>query len=80
MSSMSVSGVGTGAYSQRQEVLTAPSQEEQDLAGAIRAEQESQPDLTEMMKDAREQAAEREKMFQIPKNSRRYGDAAMIAY
>lgn len=80
MSSMSVSGVGTGACSQRQEVLAAPSQEEQALAGAIRAEQESQPDLTEMMKDAREQAAEREKMFQIPKNSRRYGDAAMIAY
>ena len=80
MSSMSVSGVGTGACSQRQAVLAAPSQEEQDLAGAIRAEQESQPDLTEMMKDAREQAAEREKMFQIPKNSRRYGDAAMIAY
>ena len=80
MSGMSVSSVGTGAYSQRQEVLAAPSQEEQDLAGAIRAEQESQPDLTEMMKDAREQAAEREKMFQIPKNSRRYGDAAMIAY
>ena len=80
MSSMSVSGVGTGACSQRQAVLAAPSQEEQALAGAIRAEQESQPDLTEMMKDAREQAAERERMFQIPKNSRRYGDAAMIAY
>ena len=32
------------------------------------------------MKEAREQAEQREKMFQIPKNSRRYGDAAMTAY
>lgn len=79
MSGMSVSGTGAGAYGQRQ-TAAVPAREEQALAEALRAERESQPDLTEMMKEAREQADEREKMFQIPKNSRRYGDAAMIAY
>ena len=79
MSGMSVSGTGAGAYGQRQ-TAAVPAREEQALTEALRAERESQPDLTEMMKEAREQADEREKMFQIPKNSRRYGDAAMIAY
>ena len=47
---------------------------------ALREEREGQPDVAEMMKEAREKAAEREKMFKRPKSSRRYGDTTMIAY
>ena len=60
---------------------TSPANEEQQaLVDALREEQEGQPDLAEMMKEAREKAAEREDMFKLPKNSRRYGDTAIIAY
>lgn len=55
-------------------------EEQQALVDALREEQEDQPDLAEMMKEAREKAAEREDMFKLPKNSRRYGDTAIIAY
>ncbi len=55
-------------------------EEQQALVDALREEQEGQPDLAEMMKEAREKAAEREDMFKLPKNSRRYGDTAIIAY
>ena len=55
-------------------------EEQQALVDALREEQEDQPDLAEMMKEAREKAAEREEMFKLPKNSRRYGDTAIIAY
>lgn len=84
MSSMSVSGAGMSAcYQSPIAPQTSPQTaqgEETDIAQALREERERQPDLTEMMKEAREKAAEREKMFQIPKNSRRYGDAAITAY
>ena len=82
MSGMSISGVSSGAYYQSQAASgQAPAQEEQEsLAEALKREQESQPSLTEMMKEAKEKAAEREKMFQLPKNSRRYGDATVTAY
>lgn len=73
MSGMSVSGVGGSAW-------RTGGTEEQTLACTLRGEQESRPDLAEMMKEARERAAEREKMFKIPQNSRHYGDTAMIAY
>lgn len=73
MSGMSVSGVGGSAWK-------AAGTEEKTLDRTLREEQESRPDLAEMMKEAREKVAEREKMFKIPQNSRRYGDAAMIAY
>ena len=55
-------------------------EEQQALVDALREEQEGQPDLAEMMKEAREKAAEREEMFNLPKNRRRYGDTAIIAY
>jgi len=58
----------------------AVQEEHKALADALREEQASQPTLVEMMKEAREKAAERENMFQLPKNSRRYGEAAIIAY
>lgn len=71
---MGISGVSAGGYGQTMGQGAVPAAREE------RQEQDSSPDLNEMMKEAREQAAEREKMFQIPKNSRRYGDAAMTAY
>ncbi len=82
MIGMSVSGVSPSAYYQSQTASQAAPQAAQGdhIAQALQEERESRPTLTEMMKEAREKAAEREKMFQIPKNSRRYGDAAITAY
>lgn len=68
---MGVSGIGMGNYQ---------AQDGERLAQTLREQRASQPSLSEMMKDAREQAEQREKMFQIPKNSRRYGDAPVMAY
>ena len=84
MSGMSISGVGgavgyPGPAAARQPASPA-NEEQQALVDALREEQEDQPDLAEMMKEAREKAAEREEMFKLPKNSRRYGDTAIIAY
>lgn len=84
MSGMSISGVGgavgyPGPAAARQPASPA-NEEQQALVDALREEQEGQPDLAEMMKEAREKAAEREEMFKLPKNSRRYGDTAIIAY
>ena len=83
MSDMNVSVVGVSMYFQNPAAsgqTSAKQEEQQALADALKKEQESQPSLSEMMKDAREKAAEREKMFQLPKNSRRYGDTAIMAY
>jgi len=77
---MGVSGVGPSACYQDRTVPQAAQAEQANIAQALRAEQESQPSLAERMKEAREKAAEQEKRFQIPKNSRRYGDAAIMAY
>lgn len=84
MSGMSISGVGgavgyPGPAAARQPASPA-NEEQQALVDALREEQEGRPDLAEMMKEAREKAAEREEMFKLPKNSRRYGDTAIIAY
>jgi len=79
---MSISGVGQADYYQSQTTPgQAPAQEEHKaLADALREQEESQPTLVEMMQEAREKAAEREKMFKLPTNSQRYGDAAIMAY
>lgn len=81
---MSISGVGGAAGYPGPSAVRPPAspanEEQQALADALREEQEGQPDLAEMMKEAREKAAEREEMFKLPKNSRRYGDTAIIAY
>ena len=80
---MSISGVSTGSYypGQTASSQTAGVREEQKtLVDALREERDSQPDLVEMMKEAREKAAERAEALKLPKNSRRYGDAPMIAY
>ena len=83
---MGISGVSAGGYYQGQTApgqnvsgQTVPVLEEQDaLAGVL--EEEDRKTLTEMMKDAKEQAEQREKMFQQTRNNRRYGDAATLAY
>lgn len=81
MSGMNVSGVGTGTYHQGSAASgQAAGEKQQALADALRKKQESQPSLTEIMKEAREKAAKRENMFKLPKNSRRYGDAVIMAY
>ena len=83
MSGMSVSGVGASAYYPKPAAsgqAAAVQEEQKPLADALREEQESQPTLADMMKEAQEKAAGREKMFQLPKSSRRYGDAAILAY
>lgn len=81
MSGMRVSGIGTNTYYQSPASSgQAAGEEQQALAGALKREQESQTSLVEMVKEAREKAAEREKMFTLPKNSRRYGDTVIMAY
>ncbi len=84
MSGMSISGVGGAAGypgpSAGRPPASPANEEQQALVDALREEQEGQPDLAEMIKEAREKAAEREEMFKLPKNSRRYGDTAIIAY
>lgn len=74
---MNISGVGAGAYYQSQ---TAPAVQEEQKALAGVLEEEDRKTLSEMMKDAREQAEQREKMFRQTRNNRRYGDAAIMAY
>ena len=54
--------------------------EQRDLVELMREEQEKQPSLAEMMQEAREKAEEQSERFKLPKNSRRYGDAALTAY
>lgn len=88
MSGMSVSGIGSTACYQSQ---TAPKQappaareEQEALAGALKEQKDSQTSLTEMMKEAREKAEEaakkRDELLKKTRSSRRYGDAAMLAY
>lgn len=59
----------------------APIQEERKaLADAITEQEEDQKTLVEMMQEAKEKADKRKEQLKLPKNSRRYGDAAMLAY
>ena len=78
MSGMGISGVGEGYTG------ASSAKEQQALADKLRKERESQPTLPEMMKEAREKAAEaakrRDDMLKKTKSSRRYGDAAIMAY
>jgi len=47
---------------------------------SVRREGEDAPTLIEQMRQAREKAEERRERLQLPKSSRRYGDAPMEAY
>ncbi len=84
---MGISGIGAGGYypspavsGQNVSGQGVPQEEQQALADSLKEQEEDQKTLIEMMKEAKEQAAEREKMFKLPKNSRRYGDATIMAY
>ncbi len=81
---MVISGVSVNTYYQGQTAArcssTTQEAEGERLAAALREQKEERPNLSEMMKEAREQAAEREKILKLPKNSARYGDAPMMAY
>ena len=80
MSGMSVSGVSS--YSQSAPAQgAAPAQEERKaLTDALKEQEEDQKTLVEMMQEAREKAEKQKEQFKLPKNSRRYGDAPMLAY
>ena len=85
MGGISISGVSNVPYQRTQAPVRkeqgAPGQEEQKaLADALKEQEESRTSLAEMMKEAREQAEKRKEQFKLPKNSQRYGDAAMLAY
>lgn len=59
----------------------APVREEQKpLTGDLKEKEEEQKTLVEMMQEAREKAEQQKERFKLPKNSQRYGDAAMLAY
>lgn len=78
MSGMSAIGAA-GHYPGQQPAV--PSQEEQrELTAALREQEESRTDLSEMMKQAKEQADKRREQLNLPQNSQRYGDAAILAY
>lgn len=82
MSGINVSGVSAAGYYQNQVAADQVSvqNEQESLIEALRKKREEQPTLAEMMKEAKEKAAEREKMFQLPKSGQRYGDATVTAY
>ena len=74
---------GMGGMNMNQIMQQAKKMQE-SLAEALKREQDGQPDLAEMMKEAQEKAAEvakqRDDLLKKTKSSRRYGDAAIIAY
>ncbi len=76
---MGISGVSANGYSQTVG-YGATEEEGERLVAALREQRESQPSLTEMMKQAKERADERERMFKLTKNPARYGDAPIQAY
>ena len=88
MSGMNISGVSSGAYYQNQTMAgqTAGSAQEErkTLAEDLQKEQEEQPTLVDMMREAREKAEaatkKRDELLKRTKSSRRYGDAAIVAY
>ena len=81
---MGISAVGANGYYQEQTVSsqnasgqTAPTRGEQDVLAGV--PEEDRKTLSEMIKEAREQTEQREKMLQQTKTHRRYGDAAILA-
>ena len=85
---MGISAVSAGGYSQSQAVPgqgAAPTQEEQKaLADALKEQEDDQKTLVDMMQEAREKAEaaakKRDEMLKKTRSSRRYGDAAIMAY
>lgn len=81
---MGISGVSSAVGYQSQAAVSRGSSgqetEGERLAAALREERESQPTLTEMMKEAKERSEERERMLKLTKSNARYGDAPIQAY
>ena len=75
---MGISSVG-GCQAAVQQTVPSRQTDGEQLAQALREQRASQPTLSDMMQEAREQAAKREELFKIPKNSRRYGDSTILA-
>lgn len=83
---MGISGVSAGGYDPGQTAPgqeAAPTREGKALADALKEQEDGQKTLVEMMKEAREKAdaaaKKRDEMLKRTK-SRRYGDAAIMAY
>lgn len=89
---MGISGISAGGYylgqtapNQNAPGQAAPTQEEQKaLADALKEQEDDQKTLVDMMQEAREKAEaaakKRDEMLKKTKSSRRYGDAAIMAY
>lgn len=82
MGGMSVSGVSPYIQGQSMSTQGAASvqEERKALADALKEQEEDQKTLVEMMQEAREKAEKRKEQLKLPKNSQRYGDAAIMAY
>ena len=80
MSSMSVSGVSPYGQSVPAQGAAPVQEEQKALADALKEQEEDQKTLVEMMQEAKEKADKRKEQLKLPKNSRRYGDAAILAY
>ena len=83
---MGISGVSASGYYQVQAASSQGSvpEERKALTDVLREEQDSQSDLTEMMKEARERVEEakkkRDELLKKTRSGRRYGDSAILAY
>lgn len=76
---MGVSGVSAAGYWPVQSSGGSEAEGER-IAAALREQRENQPNLSEMMKEAKQRSEERERMLKLTKNPARYGDAPMMAY
>ena len=83
---MGISGVSASGYYQVQAASSQGSvpEERKALTDVLREEQDSQSDLTEMMKEARERVEEakkkRDELLKKTRSGRRYGDSAILVY
>ena len=85
---MGISGISASGYYQGQTAPgqeAVPTQEEQKaLAEALKEQEDDQKTLMDMMKESQEKAEaaakKRDEMLKRTKSSRRYGDAAIMAY
>lgn len=70
----------SSVYAQSWPVQASSEREGERLAASLREQRDSQPTLSEMMKEAKERADQRDRLLKQTKNARQYGDAAMMAY
>lgn len=80
MSGMSVSGVSPYGQSVPAQGAAPVQEERKALTDALKEQEEEQKTLVEMIQEAKEKADKRKEQLKLPKNSQRYGDAAILAY